>query len=96
MLQAVNESSELNPIQRQKLMSHNSRRFPTRSDTNRPVQSQKKARSLKFRIEQEEGLYYLSSENKDADRLCGYCTADLRLCFCIYRKSGFSIRRLKY
>ena len=24
--------------------------FPTRSDTNRPVQSQKRARSLKFRI----------------------------------------------
>ena len=24
--------------------------FPTRSDTNRPVQSQKQARSLKFRI----------------------------------------------
>ena len=24
---------------------------------------------------------YLCSENKDADQLCSYCTADLRLCF---------------
>ena len=32
--------------------------FPTRSDTNRPVQSQKQARTLKFWILEEEGLYY--------------------------------------
>ena len=32
--------------------------FATRSDTNRPVQSQKKVRILKFRIEVEEELYY--------------------------------------
>ena len=57
--------------------------FPTRSDTNPPVQLQKKARSLKFRIYEEEELYYLSSENKGADQLCIYCTADLSLCFCI-------------
>ena len=31
---------------------------PTRSDTNRAVQSQKQARSLKFRIKEEERLYY--------------------------------------
>ena len=33
--------------------------FPTRSDENRPVQSQKNARSLKFRIKEEEGLYII-------------------------------------
>ena len=40
--------------------------FPNRSDTNRPVQAQKRARSLKFRIYVEEELYYPSSENKGA------------------------------
>ena len=43
--------------------------FPTRSDTNRPVQSQKMARSLKFWSKVEEELYYPSSENKGADQL---------------------------
>ena len=43
--------------------------FPNRSDTNRPVQAQKRARSLKFRIQVEEELYYPSSENKGADQL---------------------------
>ena len=38
--------------------------FPNRSDTNRPVQAQKRARSLKFRVKVEEELYYPSSENK--------------------------------
>ena len=51
--------------------------FPTRSDTNRPVLSQKKARSLKFLIWQEEGLDCSCSEIKGADQLCGYSTADL-------------------
>ena len=37
---------------------------PTRSDTNRPVQSQKQARSLKPQIHKKKGLYYPSSENK--------------------------------
>ena len=46
--------------------------FPNRSDTNRPVQSQKQARSLKFWSEVEEELYYPSSENKGADQLRGY------------------------
>ena len=45
--------------------------FPTRSDTNRPVQPQKQARTL-FQIKEEE-LYYLCSENKGADQLCSYC-----------------------
>ena len=38
-------------------------RFSTSSDTNRTVQPQKKARGLKFQIEEVEGLYYLCSEN---------------------------------
>ena len=53
---------------------------PTRSDTNQTVQSQKIARSLKFRLNEEEGLYYPFSENKGADQLRSYCEADLRLC----------------
>ena len=62
--------------------------FPNRSDTNRPVQAQKRARSLKFRIyveHVEEELYYSSSENKGADQLRGYREADLRLCFRLCR-----------
>ena len=46
--------------------------FSNRSDTNRAVQAQKTARSLKFRIYVEEELYYPSSENKGADQLRGY------------------------
>ena len=64
--------------------------FPNRSDTNRPVQLQKQARSLKFRIYEEEELYYLGSENKGADQLRGYREADLRLCFRICRLLVFS------
>ena len=45
--------------------------FPTRSDTNQTVQPQKMARVLKFWILKEEGLYFLCSENKGADQLCG-------------------------
>ena len=59
--------------------------FPNRSDTNRPVQVQKRARSLKFWSYVEEELYYPSSENKGADKLCGYREADLGLCFRICR-----------
>ena len=47
------------------------------------------ARGLKFRILKVEALYYLCSKNKGADQLCGYCEADLRLCFA-YAKSQFS------
>ena len=64
--------------------------FTTRSDTNRPVQSQKQARSLKFWISEEEKLYYPSSENKGADQLRSYCEADLRLCFRIGNNPVFS------
>ena len=66
---------------------------PTRSDTNRAMQTQKMARGLKFRSYEEEGLYYLCSENKSADQLCGYRTAGLWLCFRIYAiKPVFSRR----
>ena len=47
-------------------MSHDSRKptmwFPNRSDTNPDVQSQKQARSLKFRIQEEEDdiVYYVA------------------------------------
>ena len=59
--------------------------FLTRSDSNRHVQAQKRARSLKFQILVEKELYYPSSENKGADQLRGYREADLRLCFRICR-----------
>ena len=59
--------------------------FPNMVDTNRPVQSQKRARSLKFRIYKVKELYYPCSENKGADQLRGYREADLRLCFRICR-----------
>ena len=38
-------------------------------------------------------MYYLCSQNKGADQLCGYHTADLRLCFHIC-KTGFLMKRL--
>ena len=50
------------------------------------------ARDLKFRIKEVEGLYYPCSENKGADQLCGNREADLRPCFSICKKQGFSQR----
>ena len=64
--------------------------FPTRSDTNRPVQQQKQVKNLEFHIYEEEGLYDPYSENKCADRLRRYCEADLRLCFRIGKNPVFS------
>ena len=46
--------------------------FPTRSDTNRPLQLQEMARRLNFRNYEEEEVYYLCSENKGADQLPSY------------------------
>ena len=63
--------------------------FANRSDTNQDVQSQKTARSLKFRIKEEEELYFPSSENKGADQLRGYREADLCLFF-VYADCWFS------
>ena len=65
--------------------------FPTRFDINRPVQSQKQARSLKFWSKVEEELYYPSSENKGADHLRGYREADLCLCFRLCRLLVFPL-----
>ena len=54
----------------------------TRSDTNQPVQSHKIARSLKFRMKEEEGLWYPFSENKGVISFAvTNREADLRLCF---------------
>ena len=64
--------------------------FLNGSDTNQAVQSQKQARSLKFRIYEEEEVHYPSSENKGADQLRGNREADLRLCFRICRLLVFS------
>ena len=55
--------------------------FLNSSNTNQAVQSQKTARSMKFRIYEVQGFYYPCSENKGADQLRGYREADLRLCF---------------
>ena len=55
--------------------------FKTRFDTNLPVQSQKKVRSLKFWLQVEEELYYLYSENKGADQLRSTVTAKLICAF---------------
>ena len=63
---------------------------PTRSDTNRAVQPQKMARGLKFRIKEEEGLYYPCSKIKGADQIRGYREADLRLCIGVCKKPVFS------
>ena len=49
--------------------------FPNRSDTNRPVPAQKQARSLKFRISEEEELYYPCSENKGDQLICVFVFA---------------------
>ena len=53
--------------------------FPTRSDTKQHEQLQKMARSLKFRLQEEEEMHYPFS--KGADQLCSNCTADLCLFF---------------
>ena len=63
---------------------------PTRSDQNRPVQSQKQARSLKFQMYKEEEVYYPFSENKGADQLRCYREADLYLCFRLCKLFVFS------
>ena len=71
-------------------MGKQSSGFPTMPDTNQALLSLNMARGLKFRIQKEDGLYYQCSENKGADQLCGYCKADLHLCFCIYKNPVFS------
>ena len=67
---------------------------PTRSDTNRPVQSQKMVRGWKFWILKVEELHHPCSENKGADQLCSNCEADQRLCFLPMQIFGFPMQRL--
>ena len=56
--------------------------FPTRSDTNRAVQSQKMARGLKFTMSEVEGLYYLCSKNKGTDQIiCVFVFAYSKISF---------------
>ena len=55
------------------------REAPTRPDTNRPAQSQKLARVLKFRLQNLE-IYYLSSEQQRRWSDCTDAQADLRIC----------------
>ena len=62
-------------------LSQENQQFPNRSDTNRAVQVQEMAKSLKFRFKEEEGLYCQYSENKGADQLHGYREAGLCLWF---------------
>ena len=73
-------------------MSRDARKpgFPTRSDTNWPVQLQEIARSWKFQIFEEEEMDYPYSENKGADQFRSYCEADLGLCIHIGKISFFS------
>ena len=49
----------------------------------------KQDRSFKFRISEEEKLYYPCSGNKGADQLRSYCKADMRLCFRIGKNPVF-------
>ena len=72
------------------MRENRSSRFPIRSDINGSVQSQKMIKSLKFRIYEEEKLYYPSGETKGADQLRSYCESDLRLCFRICKIPVFS------
>ena len=58
---------------------------------NQSVQSQKRARILKFWLLVEKELFYPCSENKSAD---SYCEADLRLLFWHRQKSGFLTMQL--
>ena len=67
-------------------------RGPTRSYTNRTVQPHKMVTGLKLCMQEVEVLYFLCSENKNADQLRGYREADLRLCFRICKKPVFSRR----
>ena len=59
-----------------------------RPDSDRAAQLQK-IRGSKFRIKEIDGLYYLYRENKGADQVSGYRSADL--CpFSYMQKEGFS------
>ena len=66
--------------------------FTTRSDTNPAVPPQKVSYRLEISDLESTGIVpsMYCSENKGTDQLRNYCTADLRLCVCIYAKIQFS------
>ena len=53
---------------------------PTRSNTNRAVQSQKKARNFGLKKKRDNTICVAKTKTPIS---CAYCTADLHLCFCI-------------
>ena len=55
--------------------------IPDRVQHKAGLKATEDARGLKFRIEDEEGFYYLCNEIKGTDQLCGYHATDLRLYF---------------
>ena len=63
--------------------------FPTRSDTNQLVQSQKQAGCLYVCNRVEEELYYSSSENKGADQLSAVTV--VRVVFAILQTVDFLV-----
>ena len=54
---------------------------PTRSDTNRTVQSQKMLEAGNFGVEKVEEVYYPCSENKGADQLRSLFSSMQIVCF---------------
>ena len=45
--------------------------------------------TLIFWIKVEEKFFFLCRENKEADQLCSYCTADLHICVRMCKKAVF-------
>ena len=78
------------------MLSPWNKKFPTRPDTNRPVQPQKLARVFKFLLYNLEILYYLSSEQQRRWSDCADAQADLRICCRIWHKTHFLMALLKY
>ena len=72
-------------MQHQRYLSHlvgkSTMWFPNRSDTNQAAQSQRQARSLKFRIKQEEEVYYPCSVAKTKALISFAVTAKLVCAF---------------
>ena len=61
--------------------------YSARFDVNPGCSTTEGGKGLKFQIQKEEGFYYMCSKTKGAD----YRAADLRLCFRICKKQGFSL-----
>ena len=50
----------------------------TKEISDRVTQTDLDGHRSRQEAQKDEGLYYLCSENKNDDQLCGHCTADLR------------------